>query len=397
MAKRGNSEGTIRRRSDGRWEARLFMPDGTRKSLYGATRQEVARELATAMRDREQGLSALDDRQTVGEYLAAWIESYRQRRRITSYLRYERVIRRHLQPGLGKLVLSKLTPQQVETFYTRKLAEGDTPYNVRNCHKVLRAALTDAMWLGLVHRNVASLARPPRSRSRDMAIYTEKQAHSLLNTARGTRLEAVLMLALATGMREGELLALTWPDVDLERATVLVHANLIWTKDGFTFEDGKTDHSRRRIALPSTAVEALRQHRDRQTLHRRHVEEAWTDLDLVFPNAIGRPWDASNFRNAFYRLLKRAGLPRIRPHDLRHTAATLLLAHGVNVKVVSEMLGHSSIAITLGIYGHLLPHMQREAAEVMDTLLRPEQAGEKRAPRGTLASGRLVTRTHKRN
>jgi integrase len=183
-------------------------------------------------------------------------------------------------------------------------------------------------------------------------------------------LEALAVMALATGMREGELLALRWPDLDLDRATLLVQANLIWTPGGFEFEEAKTAHSRRRIALPRTAVDALRMHRARQAEERLRLGAAWTDLDLVFVNTLGGPYDASNLRNWFYRVLKRAGLPRVRFHDLRHTAATLLLARGVNVKVVSEMLGHANVGITLSIYGHVLPHMQQQATDTMDAVLR---------------------------
>jgi len=378
--KRGNSEGTIRKRRDGRWEARVVLDDGTRKSLYGKTRAEVSRVLDQARRDREHGLAALNDRQTVGEYLTSWIERYRQRRRYSSYARYERVIRLHLLPALGKLTLSKLTAQQVETFYARKLRDGDAPSAVRFCHKVLRAALSDAVRLGLVHRNVASLSKQPRARTRKMAVYNEEQARTLLDAARTDPLDALIALALSTGMREGELLALKWQDVDLDRATLLVHANLIWTPEGRIFEEAKTEHSRRRIAMTQTAVDALRRHRSRQAEDRLRLGEAWTDLGLVFPNAIGAPHDATYLtQHKYRRLVRTAGLPFIRFHDLRHTTATLLLARGVNVKVVSEMLGRSNIAITLGIYGHVLPHMQQQAAAVMDAVLQGETTGVRRA------------------
>ncbi len=368
--KRGNSEGTIRKRADGRWEARLVLDDGSRKSPYGKTRAEASRELDQARRDRERGIAVLHDRQTVGDYLTSWIASYGQRRRYTSYERYERVIRLHLLPVIGKLTLSKLTAQQVEAFYAGKLRDGDAPSKVRFCHKVLRAALSDAVRLGLVHRNVASLAKQPRSRTHKMAIYTEEQARELLDAARGDSLEALITLTLSTGMREDELLALKWQDVDLERATLLVHSNLIWTPEGHVFEEAKTEHSRRRIGLTRTAIAALRRHRACQDEERSRLGDAWTDLDLVFPNAVGRPHSASNLTQRKYRrLVRKAELPYIRFHDLRHTAATLLIARGVNIKVVSEMLGHSSIAITLGIYGHVLPHMQQQAADVMDAML----------------------------
>jgi len=265
----------------------------------------------------------------------------------------------------------RLTPQEVEVFYTHILTEGISAFTVRMCHKVLRQALNDALRLGLVHRNVAVLVKPPRVRPREMAFYTEEQVHTLLEAVTGNRLEALIVLALATGMREGELLALSWDDLNLDNASVLVRANVVITREGKLREEVKTGHSRRRIALPNIAVEALRRHRVRQAEERLRMGVAWEDNNLVFPNTFGRLYDANNWRFAwFYPLLQRAGLPRVRPHDLRHTAATLLLARGVPVKVVSEMLGHASIGITLSIYGHVLPHMQEQAARTMDEMLR---------------------------
>jgi integrase len=168
MPRHGNGEGTIRRRPDGRWEARARLENGERRSIYGNTRQDVARQLRAALRDQEQGLGNLNEHQSVGDYLATWIEIYGQRRRRTSYERYERIVRPHLLPGLGKIPLARLTPQHIEAFYSKKLAAGETPATVRFCHKVLRAALNDALRLGLVHRNSASLVRPPRSHTHEM-------------------------------------------------------------------------------------------------------------------------------------------------------------------------------------------------------------------------------------
>jgi len=213
---------------------------------------------------------------------------------------------------------------------------------------------------------------PPRRASRKMAVYTEEQVRTLLQAATGDRLEALCVLVLATGMRMGELLALTWEDVNLGREMLTVRMTLQRHRgEGLMAEEAKTDHSKRVIALPRTAVEALRQHRMRQAEERERLGEAWTDLDLVFPNTIGRPTEPNSFRYRWWnRLVRRAGLPRIRFHDLRHTAATLLLARGVPVKVVSEMLGHANVSITLNLYGHVLPHMQQQAAETMDGILR---------------------------
>jgi integrase len=230
---------------------------------------------------------------------------------------------------------------------------------------------------------------PPRVHHREMGVLTEEQVRVLLAAAAGERLEALYVLAHATGMRLGELLALKWSGVDLEEATLQVRSTLQRTKAGYTFADPKTARSRRAVALSATAVEALRRHRIRQAKERLQLGEVWSNLDLVFTDEVGSPLDGiSVLRYAFHPLLKRAGLPIIRFHDLRHTAATMLLGRGVNVKVVSEMLGHSHISITLSLYGHVLPHMQREAAAAMDAVFEQREPdvgvkiGVKRGKRG---------------
>lgn len=375
MGKRGNSEGSIRKREDGRWEARLVLSNGERKSLYGKTRQEAARRLAEATRDRELGLTATSNRQTVEQYLTVWYETIKKHDvRPSTHLRYGYDIRLHLIPGLGRHQLSKLRAQDVQALYTSKLDQGYASSSVQHIHVALHDALNDAVRLGLIVRNVADMVKPPRIIKHEMAILSEEQARTLLATVAGDRLEALIVLALATGMREGELIALRWGDVDLDDASLQVRRTLQCTAEGYRWEDAKTTHSRRRIALPATVVEALRRHRLHQLEERLLVGEAWEDLDLVFSNQIGRRLSQFMFkafpRAWFGRLLKRAELPKIRFHDLRHTAATLLLARGINPKVVSEMLGHSSVSVTLNLYGHVTPHMQREAAATMDAVLR---------------------------
>jgi integrase len=235
---------------------------------------------------------------------------------------------------------------------------------------VLHRALDAALRLGLVQRNVCDIVEVPRMRHYEMTTLTEEQAQRLLHAAKGERLEALYVLALATGMRQGELLALTWRNVDLKRASLHVHSTLHVTRDRYVFAEPKTRFSRRTIALSPIAVNALRAHRVRQVEERHRAGQAWEDLDLVFPNSVGSPIDGINLlKYWFYPLLLRAGLSRMRFHDLRHTAATLLLGRGVNPKIVSEMLGHSHVSVTLGIYSHVLPHMQREAAKAMNEAL----------------------------
>lgn len=209
-------------------------------------------------------------------------------------------------------------------------------------------------------------------RHHEMSVLTPEQVHMFLKVAKADRLEALYVLALSTGMRQGELLALRWRDLDLDldNPTLQVRGTLQRTTNGLIIAEPKTARSRRRVALSPTAVAALRAHRLRQLNERLALGSAWEDQDLVFPNTIGKPIEATNLlRASFSPLLAKAGLPRIRFHGLRHTAATLLLSRGVHPKVVAEMLGHATISITLDTYSHVLPDMQREAARAMEAVL----------------------------
>jgi len=374
-AKRGNNEGNIKRRSDGRWEARIMTRDGARKSFYGRTRREVARRLTEALRDQDQGLPIVGDRQTVEQYLTSWLESAKPTIKLSTWIRYERFVRRDALPALGAIPLSKLSPQHLQSLYSSRLAAGVAPTTVIHLHALLHLALDEALRLGLVQRNVTNLVNPPRRVREEMKALTPEQARRFLEPAAETSLEAFSVLAVMMGMRIGELLALKWRDVDLDRHTAQVRATVQRLGPSLVFSEPKSARSRRKVALPQMAVEALRRHRACQVEERLALGPAWDDLDLVFPNGVGRPMEHSNLRiRSFQPLLKKVGLPRIRLHDLRHTAATLLLLQGVHVKVVSEMLGHASIAITLDLYSHVLPDMQREATAAMDRLFSEEDA-----------------------
>jgi integrase len=370
--RRGNNEGTISKRADGRWEARLTFGDGKRKCFYGKTRQEVARRLAEAQHEIEQGMPLPDERQTVQQYLETWIETVKLQIRPGTWRRYHDFVSLHLIPALGKTALVKLSPQQIQLLYTKKFHEGLSTTTIHHLHGMLHRALKDAMRMGMVARNVTEMVTPPRRAHKEMMTLTEEQCKVFLEAVTGDRFEALYVLALTTGMRIGELLAIRWADIDVEQATLQVRASLQEVENKFVIAETKTAYSRRRIGLSQVAVEALRGHRVRQHQERLALGPVWnTALDLVFPNAIGGIMIPDNLtKRSFKRHLAQAGLPQIRFHDLRHTAATVLLARGINPKVVSEMLGHADIAITLRVYAHVTPHMQAAAASMMDVVFK---------------------------
>lgn len=372
MAKRrGNNEGCIAKRPDGRWHAYITLEGDKRKYFYGKTRSEVAGRLKEAQRQLDTGLQFLDERQTVEQYLDGWIETAKLQIRASTWRRYSDFVRVHLVPGLGRIPLAKLTAQHVQLFYTRKLGEGLSHSTVHHIHGVLHRALKDALLMGLVQRNVSDMVRAPRRSNREMATLSDSQAKQFLAAVKDDRFAALYVLALTTGMREGELLGLRWQDLDLDRATLQVRMNVQEADGKFIVAETKTAYSRRSIALTKKAVAALRQHKAKQDQDRTALGDAWNaKLDLVFPNRLGGIMIPDNLaKRSFKRALGRIGLPLdVRFHDLRHTAATLLLSRGVHPKVVSEMLGHADISITLRVYAHVTPHMQQAAVQVMDAL-----------------------------
>jgi integrase len=272
---------------DGHWEARVTLPDGRRKSLYGATRQEVAAKLAATIRDRDKGLLiARDERQTLATYLANWLASVRPPVIAPrTWTRYEEFVRVHLVPALGKTSLAKLSAQQVQALYTAKLAEGYAASTVRQLHVVLHEALDMALRHGLVTRKVTNLVDKLKIGRQEMRVWTPADARAFLAAVEGDRLEALYTLALATGMRQGELLGLCWRNVDLDAGVIQVQTNLQTIRgEGRQLRTPKTPHSRRLIRLTRSTRSALSAHRVHQLEERMLLGPEWEDHDLVFPD-----------------------------------------------------------------------------------------------------------------
>jgi len=368
--RRANNEGTLFHRKDGRWTASVSLGNGRRRSFYGRTREDVGRKLLDAQRTLADGLPLPGQRQTVGQYLIEWLETIRPTLRPESYRRYADLCRLHIIPEVGKTPLARLTPAQLQRLYASRLEAGLSGTSVGLLHGVVHKALDQAARWGLIPRNVADLVTPPRRSTPEMHTLTPEEANRLLEAASGDRLEALYVLAVTCGLRLGELQALRWCCLDLDGARLRVTATYQGLVEGKPLlAEPKSAKSRREIHLSALAVGALRQHRRAQLEQRMRAANLWEDHDLVFASERGRPLDGNNFRaRAFARLLVKAGLPPMRFHSLRHTAATLLMAEGVNVKVASEMLGHADVTTTLRTYSHVLPGMQQQAADAMDRL-----------------------------
>jgi integrase len=371
--RRGNNEGSIAKRKDGRWYGRYTIqtPEGPRqRSVYGKTRAEVSEKLTKAMADRDGGLVFDAGKIIVGEYLNRWLQdSVQNTVRQRTYEGYVHIVERHIEPTLGRVKLSKLTPAHVRALYRDKLESGLSNRTVRYIHTTLNKSLKQAVDDGLIPRNPAASVKPPQPRKKEIQPLDREQVSTLLNTVSGDRLEALYVLAITAGLREGELLALRWEDVDLDSGKLQVRRTLSEARTGRIFEAPKSGTGRS-IRLTHKATQALREHRKRQLEARMEKAGLWEDHGLVFPSEVGTPMGARNLQRAFKIRLKRAGLSETtRFHDLRHTCATLLLQQGVNPKFVQELLGHRDIALTLNVYSHVLPDMGDAAAGAMDDAL----------------------------
>lgn len=380
--RRGPGEGSIyQRASDGRWMGSVTLEESGRKRyVSGSSYADVRRKLDALRREIERGMAPSDGRQTVAHYLTGWLETIRPPMMSEgAWVCHEIYARRHFIPRIGRVKLARLTPQIVQGLYAALLNEaGLSSTTVNHMHGSLHKAMDAAVRLRLVAGNPCDFVDVPRMAPQEIHPMTPEQARAFLDAASyatyGERLEALFAVALATGMRQGELLALRWRDVDLAGRFLSVRATLKYRQGVFSFKEPKTKRSRRRIALDPETVDILRAHRARQLEERLVAGEVWEGerwQELVFCTSIGTPLSLHGSpRSAFARILRRAGLPdSIRFHDLRHTCATLALSARVNPKVVSELLGHSTVAITLDIYSHVLPDMQEDAAAVIGALL----------------------------
>jgi len=364
--KKANGEGAIAQLENGRWRVRVMI-DGKRHSANTATRKEAQAKYREFHGNADKGLLPASEKLTLSQHIERWLSDVVQPSvRSRTHKGYSDVARRLILPTLGKMKLTQIQPNHVQQLYGQLTASGLAPQSVRNVHAVLRRALGQAVDWNLVPRNVAALAKPPRVARREVEVLSPDEVRTLIAAVRGDRWEALIATALATGMRQGELLGLKWADVDLTRRVLHVQRQL--QRDG-TFEEPKTTKGRRTIDLPASCVAILKEHRRQQTEERLLVGPEWQHDDLIFCTHQGKPLSQRNVLRAYKLVLSRASLPDVSFHALRHTAATLLLLQGVHPKVVQERLGHSNISMTLDIYSHLIPSMGRAAADQLDALL----------------------------
>lgn len=352
-----------------------------RKWFSHRTRREAEAHLSTLLTQLHGGGTLPTTKLRLGEYLAQWLRDHVAATvSPVTFASYRETVRLHLAPALGHVPLHRLSPHAIQQYCTQKLGEGLSSTTVRYHVMTLHAALTRALKWGLLIRNPCDNVEPPRKQRHEMRVWDEEQVRLFLAEAKRSSLHYRLYLAaLTTGMRQGELLGLRWQDLDFTLGVASVRQTFYRLggnkKDGrptqALFKEPKTAKARRTVALPSTLVEELRHLREAQAEPRRLFGLGYAaDLDLVFCQPNGKPLHAHNVaQRDFRRIIKRASLPRVRFHDLRHCHATLLLQQGVHPKVVQERLGHTTIGMTLDTYSHVMPGMQEQAARQLEERL----------------------------
>lgn len=368
--KRSQHEGTVYQKKN-RWRAEITI-DGVRHRAYFETRKEALDWLAEVRVRAARGLLPEPSRLTVAEYLAFWLENgARPSVRPPTYRQYEQYVRNHIVPVLGSIRLQALKPADIQALYTRKLDEGLARRTVQLVHAILHKALSQAVDWGLLAASPADRVKAPRPQPRPGAVraLSPEEARRFLEAARDYDYYPLFVLALTTGMRLGELLGLKWEDVDFEAGAVHVRRGLYRVRGRWVEGEPKSAAGRRKVILPPLALSVLKEHRVAQLEARLKAGPDWEDSGLVFATAAGRPIHPRSVTRTLKTILGRAGLPDIRFHDLRHTHATLLLKEGVNPRVVQERLGHSQISLTLQTYSHVLPDLQKEAAEKLNRTL----------------------------
>jgi len=354
--------------------------DGKRRQKWHSgfhRRKDAEAALPGILRQMQTGAYVEPSRLTLRDYLDRWLRDYaRHNVAAKTYERYAEIVHNHLAPALGGWPLAKLQPLHLQAYYSAALQNGRrdgsgglAPRTVLHHHRILRQALQQAIRWQLLARNVADAVEPPRPVRREMTALDEADTARLLSAVQACWLWMPVLLAVTTGMRRGEILAVRWSDVDLKARTLAVNQAVEQTRAVLSIKAPKTPKSRRLIHLPPLTVEALVRHRAAQAEQRLRLGAAWQDEDLVVAGPDGRVVIPDHLTKFFGRRVRALGM-RLRFHDLRHTHATQLLRQGVHPKIVSERLGHSTVAITLDTYSHVLPGMGEDAARLIDASLR---------------------------
>lgn len=382
--KRPNNEGSIYARKDK--QGRIVSYRGVltvgwkagkqvRQSFTAASKEEVRVLMSRAVVQRQDGILPPISTLTVGAYLDQWMQYKAGEVRRSTLRSYQGIVENHLKPILGRERLDKLHPRHVDYLHQQIQSKKLSHRTLEHAHTLLHGALNHAVRIELLPRNVAEAVKLPRRSTprAEMKVWTTEQVGLFLEHASTQRLYALFYLALATGMRRGELMALQWENTDLEQGVIRVKHSLVELKEGIQITEPKTRASKRMIPLAPDAVEILRTHQARQAQERARMGVRWQEYGLAFSTQVGSYLDSANLTRTFRRLSKAAGVPIIRLHDLRHTHASLLALRGVTPKVIADRLGHTNVGFTMQVYTHLYDEQRRDAAPNLAELIAPEK------------------------
>jgi integrase len=382
MKRRGKGEGSISERPDGRWQVQVDLGRGIngrrrRKSAYAETQADAVTLLRRYGGQAVEGQLLATSTPSVAAYLEDWYQTHCDEWRPSTRRSYRGAIDLHLVPAFGPLRLEQLTPQVVQRWLTQHKQKHGARRRIALAHAVLRSALVDARRLQLVSINAAELVTVPKHARRAIAPLDVEQAAAFLTVAKTHRLSALFTSALACGLRLGEATGLRWDDVNLETGEVQIRQQLQVVKGALVLQPLKTAKSRRTLILPQVCLDALRAHRTRQREERLKAGAAYRDTGLVFTTyatrgkgrSVGGGLHPRNVLRALHALQDAAQQPRTRFHDLRHSAASLLIAEGVSLAEVSLLLGHSELRVTMDTYAHLQKQTAARAARHMDAIL----------------------------
>lgn len=375
--KRSNGEGNIRKRKDGRWEGRYTAgrdPETGKqifKNVLGKTQAEVKEKLAKALGNSKRLDLTKQGKYTVGQWMDIWFENYAAIKvRPSSHQTYQGYIKNHIKPSIGNIPLEKLTSMELQKLYRKLLTEGRvdrieakhqskglSAKTVRNINQIISSAMDLAVSQKIILENPTNACALPKVEHKEMKTITADHLRAFLNEAKATGVYEMYYIELATGLRRGELLGLKWEDIDLKTGTIRVRRQVARVNGKIVEAPLKTKNSYRTVAISRNAIEVLK------------AQKQKTNDEYVFPSLTGGPISPDSVNNMLHRVLKRAGIPKVRFHDLRHTFATLALQNGVDIKIVSSMLGHFSAGFTLDTYAHVTTTAQKEAANTMGSVL----------------------------
>jgi integrase len=373
--RRGHNEGSVFYREDKKsWRA-LVTIDGRRLSHNGKTRQECQTWLRDTLKQVDNGMSYNASQVKVSEFLEEYLKSIKSNVKPFTLYQYDMTIHTHALPYIGKFVMKDLRADHIQKLYDKEIEKGTGKSTVEIMHRILHKAFKHAVVLRIIPYNPTEGVIVPKPEDKEMKFYDETQSNQLLLATKGTRYEALYQLELSTGMRISEIVALKWTDLDWRTKTISIARQLVHNpqEKNQYFGSLKTPSANRTISLGDYTIQKLHDHLDLQNKERKMALEKnkWTEYDLIFPSLKGNPMNQIVLLRSFQNTIRRAGLPKIRFHDLRHTAASLMLNHGVPVLIVSKRLGHAKVSITLDTYGHLIPQMQEGVGQLMDDLITP--------------------------